>query len=113
MGNDVRRANNGLEALQIGRTFEPEVVLMDLGMPGLSGYEAARRMRQEPWGQDLLLIATTGWGQDEDRRRTAAAGFDRHLVKPVGMAALREALDASPQDTLGDSRAAPPIAAMI
>jgi CheY-like chemotaxis protein len=67
---------------------------MDLGMPKLNGYEAARRMRQEPWGHELALVATTGWGQDDDRRRTAEAGFDRHLVKPVAMATLREVLDA-------------------
>ena len=70
----------------------PDVVLMDLGMPRLNGYEAARRMRQEPWGRELALIAITGWGQDEDRRRSAEAGFDCHLVKPVEIASLREAL---------------------
>lgn len=93
MGNDVRRAHDGLEALEVGRTFQPDIVLMDLGMPKLNGYETARRMRQEPWGQELALVATTGWGQDEDRRRTAEAGFDRHLVKPIAMASLREALN--------------------
>jgi len=94
LGNEVREARDGLEALEIASTFQPEVVLMDLGMPKLNGYEAARRMRQEPWGRELALVATTGWGQDDDRRRTAEAGFDRHLVKPVAMAALREVLDA-------------------
>jgi CheY-like chemotaxis protein len=93
MGNDVRRARDGLEALEIGRAFRPEVVLMDLGMPNLNGYDAARRMRAEPWGRDLALVATTGWGQEDDRRRTAEAGFDRHLVKPIALASLREALD--------------------
>jgi CheY-like chemotaxis protein len=67
---------------------------MDLGMPNLNGYEAAQRMRQEPWGRELALVATTGWGQDEDRRRTAEAGFDRHLVKPITIDSLREVLDA-------------------
>jgi PAS domain S-box-containing protein len=97
MGNEVRRANDGLEALEIARTFQPDIVLMDLGMPNLNGYDAARRMRQEPWGRELVLVATTGWGQDDDRRRSAEAGFDRHLVKPVAMAALREVLDAPPR----------------
>jgi PAS domain S-box-containing protein len=92
MGNDVRHARDGLEALEVARTFKPDVVLMDLGMPNLDGYEAARRIRQEPWGEAVLLIATTGWGQEEDRRRTAVAGFDRHLVKPVSMSAVQAAL---------------------
>jgi CheY-like chemotaxis protein len=92
MGNDVRHARDGLEALEVARTFKPDVVLMDLGMPNLDGYEAARRIRQEPWGKAVLLIATTGWGQEEDRRRTAVAGFDRHLVKPVSMSAVQAAL---------------------
>jgi CheY-like chemotaxis protein len=93
LGNEVRRALDGLEALEIGRSFQPEIVLMDLGMPNLDGYEAARRIRQEPWGQQLLLIATTGWGQDEHRRRTAEAGFDRHLIKPIPVDLLREVLN--------------------
>ena len=61
-------------------------------MPNLNGYDAARLIRQEPWGRHVTLVATTGWGQDEDRRSTAEAGFDRHLVKPVTTAALREVL---------------------
>jgi len=94
MGNEVRRATDGLEALDVGRTFLPDVVLMDLGMPNLNGYDAARRLRQEPWGRELFLVATTGWGQDEDRRRTTEAGFDRHLVKPIAVDSLRDILDA-------------------
>jgi CheY-like chemotaxis protein/anti-sigma regulatory factor (Ser/Thr protein kinase) len=94
LGNDVRCAQDGLEALQVAQAFQPEIVLMDLGMPNLNGYEAARRMRQEPWGREIALVATTGWGQDEDRRRTAEAGFDRHLVKPIEIASLREILTA-------------------
>ena len=66
---------------------------MDLGMPNLNGYDAVRCIRQEPWGQEMMLVATTGWGQDTDRERTAAAGFDRHLVKPVDVAKLREVLE--------------------
>ena len=105
LGNEVRRAHDGLEAFEIARTFQPDIVLMDLGMPILNGYDAARRIRQEPWGRELALVATTGWGQDDDRRRTAEAGFDRHLVKPITIAALREVLDASSL-----SRAAKPLA---
>jgi PAS domain S-box-containing protein len=95
MGNEVCRARDGLEAIELAQSFRPEIVLMDLGMPHLNGYEAARRMRQEPWGQELTLVATSGWGQDGDRRRTAEAGFDRHLVKPIDTAALREVLHSS------------------
>jgi CheY-like chemotaxis protein/two-component sensor histidine kinase len=97
LGNEVRRAHDGLEAFEIAQTFQPDIVLMDLGMPTLNGYGAARRIRQEPWGREMVLVATTGWGQDDDRRRTAEAGFDCHLVKPITMAALQELLDASPQ----------------
>ena len=94
MGNEVHQARDGLEALEIGQSCLPDIVLMDLGMPNVDGYEAARRMRQEPWGRDVALVATTGWGQEEDRRRTAEAGFDRHLVKPIAIDALREVLGA-------------------
>jgi CheY-like chemotaxis protein len=93
MGNEVCRARDGREALDTARAFQPDVVLMDLGMPNLDGYEAARRMRQEPWGRALSLVATTGWGQDDDRRRTAEAGFDRHLVKPIALESLRDVLE--------------------
>jgi PAS domain S-box-containing protein len=94
MGNEVRQATDGLEAVEVARTFQPEIVLMDLGMPNLNGYEAAQRIRQEVWGDEIALVATTGWGQDEDRRRTTEAGFDCHLVKPIEMAYLRELLAA-------------------
>jgi CheY-like chemotaxis protein len=96
LGNEVLRAHDGLEAFEIARTFQPDIVLMDLGMPILNGYDAARRIRQEPWGRELVLVATSGWGQEDDRRRTAEAGFDHHLIKPITMSALREVLNASP-----------------
>ena len=60
------------------------MLLLDLGMPGLSGFDVARRIRERPWGSGIVLVALTGWGQDEDRRRTAEAGFDHHVTKPVG-----------------------------
>lgn len=88
LGNEVRIARDGLEAIEVGREFKPEVVLMDIGMPNLNGYDAARQMRQERWGQQASLIATTGWGQDEDRRSSDDAGFNQHLVKPITLAAL-------------------------
>jgi CheY-like chemotaxis protein len=92
LGNDVRQAHDGLEAIEVAEAFRPEIVFMDLGMPNLNGFEAAQRIRKEPWGQQLALVATTGWGQEDDRRRTTAAGFDRHLVKPIEMASLRDVL---------------------
>jgi PAS domain S-box-containing protein len=95
MGNDVEKAHDGAEAIEMARTFRPDVILMDLGMPKLNGYHAAQRIRQEPWGREIALVATTGWGQDEDRRRTAEAGFDRHLVKPITIQSLRDVLENS------------------
>jgi CheY-like chemotaxis protein len=91
-GGDVRTAKDGLEAVALAEEFRPDLVLMDLGMPNLDGCEAARRIREEPWGRDMLLVAMTGWGQEEDRRRTKAAGFDHHLVKPVEPALIEELL---------------------
>lgn len=92
MGNETRTAPDGLAALQIGATFAPEIVLLDIGMPKLNGYDAARRIRGEPWGARLVLVALTGRSQDEDRRLSHEAGFDFHLVKPVEPAALEKLL---------------------
>jgi CheY-like chemotaxis protein len=82
-GNDVRTALDGPQALDQAERFRPEIVLLDLGMPKLTGYEVARCLRQQPWGADVLIVALTGWGQEEDRRRTREAGFDAHLIKPI------------------------------
>lgn len=82
-GHDVRTAANGLEALEVAEHFRPHVVLLDIGMPGIDGYETARRLRARPWGQSVMLCAQTGWSQEDDKRRSRSAGFDRHLVKPV------------------------------
>ena len=87
-GQDVRTANDGAEALATAAVLRPDVVFLDLAMPGLNGYETARRIRQEPWGQEVALIALSGWGQRRDRARTAEAGFSAHLVKPVSEAQL-------------------------
>ena len=81
-------AYDGDEALRIAADLRPDVVLMDLGMPRMSGHEVARRLRAQSWAASILLIALSGWGQDEDRRRTAEAGFDHHLVKPLDLDAL-------------------------
>jgi signal transduction histidine kinase len=92
-GNDVRVAHDGVHALQVAEAFTPDTIFLDLGMPRLNGWETAERIRSEAWGRDLLIVALTGWGQPQDRGRTAAAGFDAHLVKPVGEAELLEVLN--------------------
>jgi CheY-like chemotaxis protein len=83
LGHDVRTAHDGVEAVDMAGEFYPDLVLLDLGMPRMDGYEACRRMREQPGGADMTVIAVTGWGQEEDRRKSQLAGFDRHLVKPV------------------------------
>ena len=87
-GHEVHTAADGAEALEVAASCHPDVVLLDIGMPKLDGYEVARRIRAEPWGKDAVLIALTGWGQDEDRRRSREVGFDSHLVKPLDPEAL-------------------------
>jgi CheY-like chemotaxis protein len=87
-GHDARAAFGGAEALEAMAHRDAEVVLLDLGMPHMDGFEVARRIRQLPGGRDVLLVALTGWGQDRDRARTADAGFDEHLTKPVDTAQL-------------------------
>ena len=81
-GHEVRVAYSGMGAVEITKTYTPDVVFMDIGMPGMDGYEAARRIREQPGLGRVVLAALTGWGQQEDRRRTAEAGFNHHLVKP-------------------------------
>jgi len=93
-GHEVRVAHLGRTALSLAQSFQPNVALLDIGMPDLSGYEVARALRQEPWATDLQLIALTGWGQDDDRRRAREAGFDHHLTKPIDPSQL-ESLIAS------------------
>lgn len=92
MGHEIAIAYDGLSAMDSAQAFLPEVVLLDVGLPGLDGYEVARRIRAEPWGKTMTLIAATGWGQAEDRRRSRAAGFDYHMVKPVDLDELGKVL---------------------
>jgi signal transduction histidine kinase len=91
-GHEVFTATNGGTALQSVERHLPEVVLLDIGMPLLDGYEVARRIRAQPWGQRITLVALTGWGQDSDRRRSREAGFDSHLVKPLDLETLTDLL---------------------
>jgi signal transduction histidine kinase len=90
--HDVVTAYDGVAAVEAFQKSHPDVVLMDIGLPGMSGLDAARAIRSLPEGGDVSLVAMTGWGQDEDRERTRDAGFDRHLVKPVDRAALMQLL---------------------
>jgi PAS domain S-box-containing protein len=92
LGQDVQLAYEGSEALATAETFRPDVIFLDLGMPTMNGYEVARRLRAQPWGNTVRLVALTGWGQEEDRRRTQAAGFDQHWVKPLDPTALERFL---------------------
>ncbi len=99
MGNEVRTAGDGQEAVEVAEAFRPDVVLLDIGMPRLDGYGAARRIREQPWGRDRVLVALTGWGQEEDKRQSREAGFDAHMTKPVDLQVLQEFLSAvTPRD---------------
>jgi signal transduction histidine kinase/CheY-like chemotaxis protein len=105
-GHEVQTFHDGHSALEAAATAAPEVVLLDLGMPGMDGIEVARQLRQMPATATSLLIAVTGWGQPADRQRTQAAGFDHHLVKPVEADALRKLFTKSePAREAGDSAA--------
>ena len=87
-GNETHIAHDGLEAVEAAAKFRPEVVLLDIGLPKLNGYEACRRIREQPWGKSIVVVALTGWGQEEDREKSRNAGFNSHMVKPVDYAAL-------------------------
>lgn len=88
LGHAVAVAYDGEQALSVAETFRPDVAILDLGMPGLDGYEACRRIRASAWGAGITLIAQSGWGQAPDRQRARQAGFDQHAVKPIDVAAL-------------------------
>jgi CheY-like chemotaxis protein len=92
VGADVLVVYSGPDALEAFVTYKPSVVLLDIGMPGMDGLEVARRIRERPESQDVTLIALTGWGQDEDRERSAIAGFDYHLIKPADVTTLETLL---------------------
>jgi DNA-binding response OmpR family regulator len=91
-GYETHQAYDGVDAIEAAERLQPDAILLDIGLPGLNGYEVCRRIRQQPWGKDLTLIALTGWGQEEDRHRSREAGFDAHMVKPVDHDALLERL---------------------
>ena len=104
LGAEVMVVHDGHAALAAIRSFKPAVVLLDLGMPGMNGLEVARRMREDPSTHGITLVALTGWGQREDRRRTSEAGFDYHLVKPADVQTLQSILSLSPSESEGATR---------
>ncbi len=92
MGHETRTAFDGLASVEAAAAFRPDLILLDIGLPKLNGYDACRRIREQPGGRGIVIVACTGWGQDEDRRRSSDAGFNYHLVKPVDPAALQDLL---------------------
>ena len=103
MGHDTRTAHDGESAVATAESFLPEVVLLDIGLPKLNGYEVAQRIREQEWGKSMFLIAVTGWGQEEDRQRSSEVGLNVHMVKPVEPAALERLLAELHNEDLGAS----------
>jgi signal transduction histidine kinase/ActR/RegA family two-component response regulator len=91
LGHEARTAYSGFEGIQAAQEFQPDLIFLDIGMPKMDGFEAARRIRQQPWGRAIRLVALTGWGYDQDKQRAKEAGFDQHLVKPATTADLQQA----------------------
>ena len=106
LGAETRVAHDGEEALAAAEALRPHVAFLDVGMPKLDGYEVGRRVRAAGWGRDVVLVAVTGWGQPDDRRRSREAGFDRHLVKPAPLEAVEEVLAAADASTRARDSAA-------
>jgi CheY-like chemotaxis protein len=102
-GHEVVTAENGEEAVRVAEATRPDLALLDIGMPLLNGYDAARRIRKQPWGAGLPLVALTGWGLEGDRRQAKESGFDRHVVKPVEVGTLRALI----VELVGNGRAKP------
>jgi CheY-like chemotaxis protein len=96
MGNEIQTAHDGHAAVEAAEQFRPDIILLDIGLPKLNGYDACRRLREQSWSQGTVIVALTGWGQDEDRRRSKEAGFDHHLVKPVEIGDLQKLLAETP-----------------
>jgi CheY-like chemotaxis protein len=91
-GHSVLTAYRGERALELAESFRPNVILLDIGLPDINGYDVAHRIRSSPWGSGLSLVAVTGWGQEADRRRAFEVGFDHHLTKPVAPDAIESLL---------------------
>ncbi len=98
LGHEVQTANDGIEAIDSAKQFQPDVILMDVGMPKLNGYDATQQIRKQPWGQKIVILALTGWGQEADRERSRDAQCDGHLVKPVNLSDLSKLLSTTTRD---------------
>jgi CheY-like chemotaxis protein len=107
-GHETHKAHDGVAAIEAAERLRPDAVLLDIGLPKLNGYDVCSHIRNEPWGKDLLLVALTGWGQEEDRDRSRRAGFDAHLVKPVDFDALLKLVASPPSATDAESPATRP-----
>jgi PAS domain S-box-containing protein len=105
-GHETEQAYDGPAALELAQRIRPDVVLLDIGLPGLNGYEVCRRIRSETWGKGMVIVALTGWGQEEDRHRSREAGFDTHMVKPVDYDALMKLLASVSRSSNRDSETA-------
>jgi len=92
LGHETRAVHDGRQALEVAETFQPDVILLDIGMPGMNGYDTCRRIRAQPWASRMMLVAMTGWGHEDDRKRSQEAGFDHHLTKPVELESLKQLL---------------------
>jgi len=102
MGNEVRTAFDGAQAVKVAQSFQPQIIFVDLGMPVLSGYDVSRKIRSESWGQAVMLVALTGWDEAEGTDRSKDAGFDLHLVKPIEVDRLTQLL--ATLDQMADSK---------
>lgn len=97
-GGDAHVAYDGAEAVQLAEALRPEIVLLDIGLPKMNGYEACRRIRQHAWGRSIIVVALTGLGHEDDYAKSEESGFDMHLVKPVEPELLLTVLAATPRD---------------
>ena len=92
LGHEARTVHDGGAAVEAAERYRPELMLLDIGLPVMNGYDVAKAIRKHPWGGDIVIVALTGWGQEGDRRRSQDAGIDNHLVKPVDLATLETLL---------------------
>lgn len=92
MGNETRIAHDGIEAVRLAEAFQPDIILLDIGMPGLNGFDACSRIRAQPSSQGVFIVALTGWTQEETKQRSQQAGFDCYVIKPVESAMLEKIL---------------------
>ena len=98
LGHEVHMAHDGIEAVKSAESLKPDLIFMDLGLPLMNGLDATRKIRQAPWGERMVIVALTGWGQESDRELSRVAGCDAHLVKPVGLSDLEKFLQSAQEE---------------